>query len=136
MLRSKSYATLSPKSSSLGRIKKTQRIEFFLIFNFFSQRLCFCLHPKLRFFLFGPIIRKLWTILFSEQYKHFFGKTIYRTHFWMQFSKKFKFFFYYKVEFLWKNNPTTWIMVIQFHLRFINNLVFYSILNLLLLINF
>jgi len=46
----------------VGSIKKITKSQNKFFWNFYHQRLYFCLHMKLWFILFGLVMRKLWTI--------------------------------------------------------------------------
>jgi len=80
MLKNKSYATVSPKSSLVDNTIKTQKIDFFSFFLSTSE-------ASIWFILFGLIMRKLWTILFFGQSKHLIEKTTYIIYFWVHFSQ-------------------------------------------------
>jgi len=86
---------------------------------------------------FEGLIHSIWTCyekvmnnLVIRQFKHSIGKSTYRSHLRMQFSQLFIIFFWDKVNYVCKNNLIVGIIVLQFHLRAMNNLVFYSMLDL------
>jgi len=78
-------------------------------------------------------MKMLWTTLTFRQSKHLLEKITCRIHFLMQFSQIFKKYCLIGLRLMLEQSG---IIVFQLHLRAIEDLVFYSISNLLIFNNF